>query len=96
MERVLEAGYIAADWEDSAECRSADADIFFAPGATQEYRAKAVCRSCPVRFECLAYALRNKVEHGVWGGLTDRERRRVLGRSRSTLWNPETAARAVS
>lgn len=87
---------VTGDWEDRALCRSVNADIFFAPGATQEYRAKVVCDSCPVRWECLAYALRNRVEHGVWGGLTDRERRRVLNRSRSRDWDPVTAMRVVA
>lgn len=85
------------DWEDLALCRRVDANIFFAPGATQEYRAKAVCRGCPVRWECLAYALKHRVEHGVWGGLTDRERRSLLRRSpRSESWDPPAAMRAVS
>lgn len=87
---------VSGDWEDRAQCRGADADIFFAPGGTQEYRAKAVCRTCPVRWECLAYALKNRVEHGVWGGLTDRERRRLMNRQRPSRWDPETAMRAVS
>ena len=85
-----------ADWEDKALCRTADADIFFAPGGTQEHRAKAVCRSCPVRFDCLAYALKHRVEHGVWGGLTDRERRRVLNRASAERWDPAAAMRVVS
>ena len=87
---------VTGEWEDRALCRMVDADIFFAHGATQEYRAKVVCKTCPVRGECLAYALRYRVEHGVWGGLTDRERRRVLNRTRSTSWNPETAMRATA
>lgn len=85
---------VTGDWQDRALCRTVNADIFFAPGATQEYRAKVVCKTCPVRWECLAYALRYKVEHGVWGGMTDRERRRVLNRTRSTAWDPEAAMRA--
>lgn len=86
---------IESNWESRATCRNTDSDIFFAPGGIQEHRAKAVCRSCPVRWECLAYALRNRVEHGVWGGLTDRERRKLLNRSASAVWNPEAAMRAV-
>jgi WhiB family redox-sensing transcriptional regulator len=39
-----------------------------------------VCRSCPVRFECLADALDNRIEFGVWGGMTERERRALLRR----------------
>lgn len=87
---------VTGEWEDRALCRTVDADIFFAPGATQEYRAKVVCKTCPVRWECLAYALRHRVEHGVWGGLTDRERRKVLNRTRSTAWDSEAAMRVVS
>jgi len=87
---------ITGDWEDRAQCRAGDAELFFTPGAAQEFRAKAVCRSCTVRWECLAYALKHRVEHGVWGGLTDRERRRVLNRTHPLSWDPETAMRAVS
>ena len=96
MERQLASVDLTADWEDSALCRTVEADIFFAPGGTQEHRAKAVCRSCPVRWDCLAYALAHKVEHGVWGGLTDRERRRILNRTRSRDWDPQRAMRVVS
>ena len=83
-------------WEDRAQCRSGDGEIFFTPGVAHEFRAKAVCRSCPVRFDCLAYALKHRVEHGIWGGLTERERRRVLNRMRPEAWDPDTAMRAVS
>ncbi|MCX4633469.1 MULTISPECIES: WhiB family transcriptional regulator [unclassified Streptomyces] len=51
----------------------------FAEGAAQN-RAKAVCGGCPVRTECLAHALDQRIEHGVWGGMTDRERRALLRR----------------
>ncbi len=87
---------LTGEWEVRALCRGADADLFFTPGVAQEYRAKAVCRTCPVRWECLAYALSHRVEHGIWGGLTDRERRRVLNRTRPPSWDPETAMRVVS
>lgn len=60
-------------------CGSAAPDTLFVSGAAQ-HRAKSVCRGCPVRTECLADALDNKVEFGVWGGLTERERRALLRR----------------
>lgn len=85
-----------ASWENSAACLGQDGDTFFGHGAVEERRAKLVCRGCPVRWECLAYALRNRVDHGVWGGLTDRERRKLLNRNRPSEWNPDEAARAVS
>ena len=83
-----------SDWESGAACRNTDSDLFFAPGGIQEHRAKAVCRSCPVRWECLAYALRYRVEHGLWGGLTERERRKLLNRSAAEVWSPDAAMRA--
>ncbi|TLQ41952.1 WhiB family transcriptional regulator [Streptomyces marianii] len=68
-----------AHWSEDAACRSADPDELFADSAGQN-RAKAVCTGCPVRTECLADALDNRVEWGVWGGMTERERRALLRR----------------
>ncbi|MEU8513778.1 WhiB family transcriptional regulator [Kitasatospora sp. NPDC048722] len=67
------------DWAKRGICRTADPDELFVDGAAQN-RAKAVCSGCPVRTECLAYALDERIEHGVWGGMTDRERRALLRR----------------
>ena len=66
-------------WVALSACRNADPDELFVTGAAQN-RAKAVCLGCPVRAECLADALDNRVEFGVWGGMTERERRAVLKR----------------
>jgi WhiB family redox-sensing transcriptional regulator len=62
-----------------AACRDADPDALFVQGAAQN-QAKQVCMGCPVRTECLADALDNQVEFGVWGGMTERERRALLRR----------------
>ncbi|NJQ04605.1 WhiB family transcriptional regulator [Streptomyces lonarensis] len=67
------------DWNTKAACRGADPDDLFVQGAAQN-RAKAVCGGCPVRAECLADALDSRVEFGVWGGMTERERRALLRR----------------
>ncbi|MCM2431076.1 WhiB family transcriptional regulator [Streptomyces sp. RKAG337] len=67
------------DWGARAVCRKADPDELFVEGAAQN-RAKALCMGCEVRTECLAHALDNRVEFGVWGGMTDRERRALLRR----------------
>lgn len=67
------------DWTTQAACNAADPDELFVTGAAQN-RAKAVCQGCPVRTECLADALDNQVEFGVWGGMTERERRALLRR----------------
>ena len=65
------------DWSTKASCRSTDPDALFVQGAAQN-RAKAICLGCQVRTECLADALDNQIEFGVWGGMTERERRMVL------------------
>ncbi len=67
------------DWSMNAACRRADPDALFVSGAAQ-HEAKKVCQGCPVRSECLADALDNRVEFGVWGGMTERERRALLRR----------------
>jgi WhiB family redox-sensing transcriptional regulator len=67
------------DWTTRAACRDDAPDTLFVQGAAQN-RAKSVCLGCPVRTECLADSLDNRVEFGVWGGMTERERRALLRR----------------
>lgn len=68
---------------EEAACRNEDLEMFFAVGDGQEERAKAVCRGCPVRWECLTYALETRQRHGVWGGLTAEERVLLIRKIRS-------------
>jgi WhiB family transcriptional regulator, redox-sensing transcriptional regulator len=68
-----------SDWGSRGACRGGDPDDLFVQGAAQN-RAKTVCFGCPVRTECLADALDNRIEFGVWGGMTERERRALLRR----------------
>ncbi|MFJ6674745.1 WhiB family transcriptional regulator [Actinosynnema sp. NPDC091369] len=67
------------DWRTRASCRDEEPDQLFARGAGQR-RAKLLCVGCPVRTECLAEALDNRIGFGVWGGMTERERRALLRR----------------
>ncbi len=71
------------DWARQAQCRTAGLDDLFVRGAAQN-QAKRICAGCPVKTECLAEALDNQMEWGVWGGMTERERRAVL-RSRPNV-----------
>lgn len=64
------------DWPLRAKCRGMN-DALFPEGKDQK-RAKSVCMGCPVRARCLAEALDNRIEWGVWGGMTERERRQLL------------------
>ena len=72
-------------WEPSAACRTTDPQVFFpatdghGPEQTTE-AAKRVCSRCPVRRACLAHALENQEPVGIWGGLTTRERGRLLAK----------------
>jgi WhiB family redox-sensing transcriptional regulator len=66
-------------WQQEAACRTADSEMLFADTAALG-RAKALCARCPVRTECLAEALDNRIEFGVWGGMTARERGALLRR----------------
>jgi len=68
-----------AQWAERGACRDTDPDALFVQGAAQN-RAKNVCLSCVVRTECLADSLDNRIEFGVWGGMTERERRALLKR----------------
>jgi WhiB family transcriptional regulator, redox-sensing transcriptional regulator len=67
------------EWAARGACRTADPDALFVQGAAQN-RAKSICMACPVRTECLADALDHRIEFGVWGGMTERERRSLLRR----------------
>jgi len=64
-------------WVSKALCRTTDPDELFVRGAAQR-KAAVICRHCPVMQECGADALDNKVEFGVWGGMTERQRRALL------------------
>lgn len=64
-------------WVSKALCKSTDPDELFVRGAAQR-KAAVICRHCPVKRECGADALDNRVEFGVWGGMTERQRRALL------------------
>lgn len=71
---------MTSDFQLHAACRDEDADLFFpvgnsGPALTQIAEAKAVCTECPVQSACLTWALEHGQDHGVWGGMTARERR---------------------
>lgn len=66
-------------WTAKGTCRTTDTATLFEQRAAQ-HRAKAICMSCPVRTEFLVGALDNRIEFGVWGGMTERERRALLRR----------------
>lgn len=64
-------------WQDQANCLGVDPDLFFPERGASTREAKEVCRGCEVRQHCLDYALANGEKFGIWGGLSERERRRL-------------------
>jgi WhiB family transcriptional regulator, redox-sensing transcriptional regulator len=74
------------NWRAFAKCATSDPDLFFAVGAEEHRAAKEICLQCPVRRECLAYAMDVPIDHGIWGGMTERERRRYRRRAGSAGW----------
>lgn len=79
VDEAEEVGRLRVDWRGAARCRHDDPEALFVRGAAQR-DAREVCRACPVRTECLAHALDNRVRWGVWGGMTERDRRALLKR----------------
>jgi WhiB family redox-sensing transcriptional regulator len=76
-------------WQLEARCRDADPSMFFSPEGERgqartrrQRRAKAICAQCEVAAKCLDHSLRFQEPFGVWGGLSEMERDRVLGRVR--------------
>jgi len=73
-------------WQGRAACRGPNTIIFFPPShferkderEAREARAKSICHSCPVQRQCLDYALSIREPHGIWGGLTEAERRQLI------------------
>jgi len=64
-------------WQDYSNCRGADADLFFPERGASTRKAKAICNACQVRAECLEFAIQQSEKFGIWGGLSERERRRI-------------------
>ena len=64
-------------WWDLANCLGVDPDLFFPERGASTREAKEVCRGCVVRGDCLEYALAHSEKFGIWGGMSERERRRI-------------------
>jgi WhiB family redox-sensing transcriptional regulator len=86
MAGVFDAGFPGADaedqgWQERALCAETDPEAFFPEKGGSTREAKKICTGCEVRAECLEYALSNDERFGIWGGLSERERRRLRRRA---------------
>ena len=75
---------MSLSWRDRAACRGVDPDVYYRVSEEDAGVAKAICAECPVRETCLEYALANRERDGVWGGATERERRRMIRQRRKS------------
>jgi len=78
FERVTKNGTrLDLSWQARANCIGVDPDIFFPERGASTREAKSICNACEVRADCLDYALENSEKFGIWGGTSERERRRL-------------------
>jgi WhiB family transcriptional regulator, redox-sensing transcriptional regulator len=82
-------------WQQDAACRNLGSSLFFSPSGERaaarrrrEAAAKAICGRCPVRMPCVIYALATRQRYGVWGGLTEDDRRQPVADERWHTWTP--------
>lgn len=78
----IDSDYATA-WMARGNCRLYPPETFFPSDGVGVERARKICKGCPVIEECLEYALSERIEHGVWGGCSERERRRILKRRKA-------------
>jgi len=71
-------------WRQHSACRGVDPEVFYPVSDEEAEEAKDICAECVVRQPCLEYALANRERDGVWGGATERERRRIVRQRRKT------------
>ena len=83
-------------WQDYANCLGVDPDLFFPERGASTKEAKEVCRGCVVREDCLEYALSNSEKFGIWGGMSERERRRIRRARAIARRSAASAAAAAS
>jgi WhiB family redox-sensing transcriptional regulator len=87
----------AARWRELAACRGTDLEVFFPGRGESAGPARQVCAGCPVRTQCLDYAITSQIAYGIWGGLTERERRALRSRwIRTTRRERDKAIAAAS
>ena len=70
------------NWMEKSACIDVSPDVFFPSDGVGVIVAKSICDNCLVSESCLEYALQNQIDHGVWGGRSERQRRKILKEKR--------------
>jgi WhiB family redox-sensing transcriptional regulator len=76
---------MTTDWMAEGLCADKHPSFFFPSDGVGVEKARKVCNECPMQATCLEYALRNRIDHGVWGGTSERQRRRILRERRERV-----------
>jgi WhiB family transcriptional regulator, redox-sensing transcriptional regulator len=76
------------EWMAGGNCAHESPSTFFPSDGVGVEVARRICATCPVKDQCLEHALVNRIDHGVWGGCSERERRRILKRRRLAAFAP--------
>src|SRR6202048_4675902 len=84
----IDGGGMDTAWMSDSKCRELPPETFFPSDGVGVEVARRICADCPVKSPCLEYALYNRIEHGVWGGASERERRRIARRRRTNARLP--------
>jgi len=79
--RIRDLLEVTGDWQERASCAQVDPEAFFPEKGASNVYAKRVCGSCAVKAACLEYALGRNEQFGIWGGMTERERRKLKRRA---------------
>ena len=93
----MKALAIDTNWMSIGNCADKPPSLFFPSDGVGVDAARRICADCPVKSECLEYALANRIDHGVWGGASERERRRIIkarGRERADRQRSDAVAKA--
>ncbi len=81
LAELLQVGEEEMEWQERALCAQTDPEAFFPEKGGSTREAKRICAGCEVRSECLEYALEHDERFGIWGGLSERERRKLKRRA---------------
>lgn len=80
--RKVQNGSVDTTWMARGKCKDVPPDVFFPSDGVGVEIARRICADCPVKAPCLEYAMEQHIDHGVWGGTSERERRRIARRRR--------------
>src|SRR5580698_11089526 len=89
-------GPVETSWMAEGKCRELPPEVFFPSDGVGVEVARRICADCPAKAPCLEYALYNRIEHGVWGGASERERRRIARQRRTSAKPVSSSAKPLS